>query len=428
MIMRNNPPEIKQISKLHFLEPEKWHLSNGIPVWSLNAGSQELVKIDFIFEAGTWFQPCNLVAGLSNAFLNQGSNSYTAQEIAETFDYHGAYLQLSADQHFATVSVLVLNKYVDVVLKVCASVVQEATFPEKEVEAQLGKKKQQFLIENNKVKTLAQKKFSQILFGVDHPYSNANQYTDFDTINSELLAEYHHTFYHPANCRILLAGKYNGQVIGALEQHFGAEAWPRLKEKQNFKHVLSGEKTRDFFVEKKDALQSALRLGMLVPNREHPDFHGLNILSTLLGGYFGSRLMTNIREEKGYTYGIGSAIYTMPEAAYFTISTEVGSEVTQAALDEIYFEIQRLQNELVAADELEVVKNYMMGELLRSFDGVFAMSSSLRTLIEVGLDYQHYHDFADTIRTISPEKIQNIAQQYLKRENIYQVVAGKRTS
>lgn len=428
MIKRNNPPDVKQIGQLHFLEPEVWNLSNGIPVWGLNAGSQELVKIDLIFEAGTWFQPMNLVAGLCNAFLNQGTKYYTAQEIAEAFDYRGAYLQLSADQHFATVSVLTLNRYIDAVLEVTASVVQEASFPSKEIDAQLGKKKQHFLIENNKVKTLAQKRFSQVLFGMEHPYSNSNQFSDFDQINSKVLSDFHQQFYHPANCRILLAGKYNGSVVEALEKFFGASRWPLMHEKLSFHHNLSNEQEREFFVEKKDALQSALRLGSLVPNREHPDFHGLNVLSTILGGYFGSRLMTNIREEKGYTYGIGSAVYTMPQAAYFTISTEVGSEVTQAALDEIYFEMHRLGHELVPVGELEVVKNYMMGELLRSFDGVFAMSSSLRTLIEVGLGYQHYRDLSETIRLIKPVELRSLAQKYFKRENIYQVVAGNKMS
>jgi zinc protease len=427
MINRNNQPEVKQISQLRFLEPELWSLSNGIPVWGLNAGSQELVKIDLIFEAGTWYQPMNLVAGLTNAFLNQGTSKYSAQEIAEAFDYRGAYLQLTADQHFASVSVLVLNKYIDEVLEIAASVVQQANFPLNEIEAQIGKKKQQFMIENNKVKTLAQKKFSQVLFGMNHPYANSNQFNDYDLINSELLSTFHQKFYHPANCRILLAGKYNGTVVAALERHFGASSWPISQEKLRFHHQINTNTARTFFVEKKDGVQSALRLGMLIPNRKHPDFHALNILSTILGGYFGSRLMTNIREEKGYTYGIGSAIYTMPEAAYFTISTEVGNDVTGAALQEIYIELNRLTNELVPDEELQVVKNYMTGEMLRSFDGVFAMSSSLRNLIEVGLDYEHYRNMSETIKLINSERLRELARKYFRKDAIYEVIAGNAT-
>ncbi|MBN2806658.1 MAG: insulinase family protein [Prolixibacteraceae bacterium] len=427
MINRNNPPEVKQNSQLHFIEPEVWKLSNGIPVWGLNAGSQELVKIDLIFEAGTWYQPMNLVAGLCNAFLNQGTSKYSAQEIAEAFDYRGAYLQLSADQHFASVSVLVLNKYIDEVLEVTASVVQHAIFPDREINAQIGKKKQQFMIENNKVKTLAQKKFSQVLFGMNHPYSNSNQFSDYDRINSEQLTTFYQSFYHPSNCMVLLAGKYNGTVVAALEQYFGASAWPVNRKKLSFQHHLNPSTERNFFVEKKDGLQSAIRMGMIVPNREHPDFHGLNVLSTVLGGYFGSRLMTNIREDKGYTYGIGSAIYSMPKAAYFTISTEVGNDVTRAALHEIYAELDHLCNDLVPEEELQVVKNYMMGELLRSFDGVFAMSASLRNLIEVGLGYDHYRDLANTITHINAERLRELAQKYLRKESIYEVIAGNET-
>lgn len=424
-IDRKEVPPINQIDSIDYLLPEKWNLANGIKVWGINAGSQELIKIDFLFEAGTWYQPGNLVAGLTNAFMNQGSQNYTAQDIAETFDSRGAYLQLSADQQFGTVSILTLNKYLIEIIKVTADVIQNPTFPEKEVAVQIGKKRQQFIIENNKVKTLAQKRFSQVLFGYHHPYANTNAIEDYDDLDSTRFVDFYKKHYTAENCKIIVSGLYNHELKNALEHYFGYNNWAQTSEieKGSFKPEPSA--VRNHFVEKNDALQSAIRIGCLVPNRNHPDYYGLNVLVTLLGGYFGSRLMTNIREDKGYTYGIGAGIYALPNAAYFSIATEVGTEVCQAALHEIYLEIELLQNEMVGEDELEIVKNYLLGETLRSFDGIFAMSNSLKTLIEAGLGYDHYDEFVNVIRNITPKELQRLAQLYFIKENLFEIVAGK---
>lgn len=422
---RKIAPPVYEITQLDYLHPEKWELSNGLKIWGINAGSQELVKIDFIFDAGAWHQPSNLIAGLTNAFLNQGSKNYSAQEIAETFDFRGAYLQLNTDQQFGSVSVLTLNKYIDKILEVTADVIQFPTFPEKEINAQIGKKKQQFIIENNKVKTLAQKKFSQVLFGENHPYANTNKITDYDLLSQQQFIQFHRHFYHPLNCKIIVAGQYNAEVKDALENNFGVQKWKTEHVNELTPRHINSAEGRRFFVGKNDAVQSAIRIGALIPNREHPDFHGLNVLVTILGGYFGSRLMTNIREEKGYTYGIGAGINAMPNAAYVSISTEVGTDVCDAALREIYFELERLQTDLVDQDELDVVKNYLMGENLRNFDGVFAMSGSLRTLLEAGLNYNHYEDFMKIINSITAEEIRDLARKYFSRDDFFEVVAGK---
>jgi predicted Zn-dependent peptidase len=426
MINRLEAPYTNEIANISFVQPEKWHLSNGIPVWGINSGSQELMKIDFLFEAGTWYQSRNLIAGLTNAFLNQGSKNYSAQEIAEVFDYRGAYLQLSADQQFGNISILTLNKYLPKILKVTADLMQNPTFPEKEIAAQIAKKKQLFKIENNKVKTLAQKKFSQSLFGIDHPYSNSNALEDYDSLTREDFIAFHSENYTAEKCKIVVAGNFPPNFKELLDNHFGKESFSKKQPLKNIEHIASPAAERSHFVEKADAMQCAIRMGKLVINREHPDFHGLTILVTILGGYFGSRLMANIREDKGYTYGIGAGIYSMPKASYFTISTEVGTDVCEAAIKEIYLEIDRLQNELVGDEELSIVRNYLLGESLRSFDGVFALSGSLKTLIEAGLDYDHYDGFIQKLKTITPEEIRELAVKYLQKEDIYEVVAGKR--
>jgi predicted Zn-dependent peptidase len=179
-------------------------------------------------------------------------------------------------------------------------------------------------------------------------------------------------------------------------------------------------------IEKEGAVQSAIRIGRVLFNKTHPDYLGMQVLNAVLGGYFGSRLMANIREDKGYTYGIGSGLVSMFGGGYFVISTEVGVEVTNAALKEIYYEIDKLQHELVGEDELELVRNYLIGVFLRSTDGPFAIGDRLKGIVGYGLGYEYYERYVETIRTITPEQLRDLANKYLKKEDLIELVVGGR--
>ena len=150
------------------------------------------------------------------------------------------------------------------------------------------------------------------------------------------------------------------------------------------------------------------------------------MVNTILGGYFGSRLMANIREEKGYTYGIGSRMVSMNNAGYIYISTEVGTNVCDDAVNEIYKEIDKLRNELVSSEELNLVKNYMMGDFLRSADGPFALADKFKKIMFYDLSYSYYDEFVKTVKTITPEQIQSLADQYLNPDDLYELVVGKK--
>jgi predicted Zn-dependent peptidase len=162
-----------------------------------------------------------------------------------------------------------------------------------------------------------------------------------------------------------------------------------------------------------------------MPNKLHPDHHKLQVFNTILGGYFGSRLMTNIREDKGYTYGIGSGIISLQNSGYFFISTEVGADVTKDALAEIYKEIELLRTEEVSLEELDLVKNYMLGHFLKSCDGAFNMASLFESVDSFGLDYSFYDEYINTIKTITPKTIKELGVKYFKKSDLKEVVVGK---
>jgi len=425
MLNRTIQPTVNPIEHIDMVKAEKRLLSNGIPVHFVNAGTQDVVKIDFVFEAGTWFQPANLVASLCNSMLEEGSANFTAAEIAEKFDYYGAYIQLTVDQNQGFVNVVTLGKYLPEILEVMEDMIKRSVFPEHELEVLIAKNKQKWLLENEKVRTLCQKKFTQVLFGDAHPYTINNKLEDFDRITRDELTKFYRKFYHSGNCHIIAAGKVDDAVLQMIDERFGGNDWLGGKvEIPEYEINSSSEKKHH--VVKANGIQSAIRVGKFWVPKTHPDYHALSVLVTILGGYFGSRLMTNIREEKGYTYGIGSFALTFKKASYLIISTEVGNEYVEPTLTEIAAEMKRLQNELISEDELETVKSYLLGEFLRDFDGPFALAGSFKAINDFNLDYSFYDNYLHVLRTVTSEELKQLALKYLNPEDFYTVVAGSK--
>ncbi|WP_370526579.1 M16 family metallopeptidase [Pedobacter sp. HDW13] len=238
------------------------------------------------------------------------------------------------------------------------------------------------------------------------------------------LLTYFKAAYAPNNCTIVVSGKFDTTGFNLLDSSFGYN-WEKS---EVVKNTFSFNPTEKQFVykEKPEALQSAIRIGQLAINRKHKDFPGLQILNTVLGGYFGSRLMANIREDKGYTYGIGSGISSLQQAGYLFISTEVGADVCGAALTEIYKEIDLLKTTLIGEEELNLVRNYMLGSMLGSLENVFSHADKFKNIYFSGLDYDYYSRYIETVKTITAEELLALANKYFTTESFTEVVIGKK--
>ena len=170
--------------------------------------------------------------------------------------------------------------------------------------------------------------------------------------------------------------------------------------------------------------QSSIRIGRKLFSRHHPDYKGLFVLNTILGGYFGSRLMANLREEKGYTYNIHSSLDAMRYDGYFYIGTEVGTQHTSATLEQIYLEMQKLQDTPISTDELEMVRNYLMGNFLTMLDGPFNVSEVAKTLVSDHIPLSFFESLVRTVQEIQAEELQLLAQKYLNKEEMWEVIVG----
>ncbi|MCW0481979.1 M16 family metallopeptidase [Gaoshiqia sediminis] len=424
MINREIAPTIRNIDKPLFIPPEKRTLDNGVPLFLLHAGTQEVCKIDFIFKAGTWQQEVQLQAAMCNAMLQEGSQQYSAAQTAEIMDFHGAYLQLMADQHYGTVSLISLTRHLPRLLPVVEDFLKNPLFPENEFETLVQRRKQRFLLENEKVKVLCQKKFSELLFGDGHPYAQTVKKEDFDSLQLQSLIDFHRHFYHAGNCEILVAGRFDEGLTELINRYFGGSDW-KQEPAEPATFQPSNSPTKLLHVSKPDAIQSAIRVGKILVGKEHPDYLPLQILVTLLGGYFSSRLMANIREEKGYTYGIGASFFSLNEAGYLTIATEVDKSYEKATLNEIFHEIELLCQQPVSDDELERVRQYLLGEFIRDLDGPFALAQTFRNVHDFGLNYRFYDDYYQTLLHVSPSQLMRLAKTYFTADSFYTVIAGK---
>lgn len=422
---RTLPPQFKTIEHVDIPKSKQEVLSNKIPVHIIAGGSQEVLKLEIIFNAGLWYQQSPLIAGACNSMLNEGTEKYSAAELAKKFDFYGAHVTYNNSQHDASVCLYTLNKYLDETLDLLEEIIKRPTFPEKELKTILSNKKQNYLVNREKTNALAKEKFNSHVYGDKHPYANIFDAKAFDEVRLDDVKKFYTDFYTSDNCHIIVSGKTDASVLPMLENRFGALAWQTKVSNFKPEHQQISSKDRKVFVHKKDAVQSSIRIGRPLFNKTHPDFPGIMMFNLILGGYFGSRLMQNIREDKGYTYGINSLLLSHLKSGHFAIVTEVGKDVCEAAISEIYKEIKRLREELVSEEELDLVKNFFSGEMLRSFDSPFALSESLRGNIPFGFDNSYYEKFLQEIKRTSSLKIMELANTYFKNEDLYEVVVGE---
>ena len=425
-IDRTIKPEIKTIDRVALLTPKEVVLDNGVHMYSFNAGTQDVVRIECVFNAGTWYQEKKLTAFSTVKMLKEGTKDYSASDIAEIFDACGAYIGTEAEKDYTYVSLYTLNKHLEKLLPVFTTMIRESVFPQHELSVMLANKKQEQMVSMERVSFISRTKFAEQLYGKDHPYGQSAELNDYDNVNREELAAYHQKYYHPGNLRIITSGKIDDTTQTLINRFLGDKDWKQGEKAIANEWQLPTDSEKRIFIPKENVLQSAVRIGKVLFTKKDPDYFGMGILNTILGGYFGSRLMTNIREDKGYTYGINSGIISLRNSGFMYIASEVGADVRELATKEVYHEMNLLRNELVPDEELSLVKNYMAGSFLRSIDGPFALADRFIGILDYGFDFNEYYNrYLQTIKDITPQQLQVLANKYFIEDSFFETVAGK---
>src|SRR5450759_726187 len=421
-LLRIQPP-VFPVGNIVIPEAISFRLSNGVPVYLIEAGTEEIMRLEFTFRAGQAKEYLPLLASTTNMMLSEGSQNYSSEELNRLLDYYGAFLNLSAEKDRAGIVVFFLNKHIEKVLELSREILFRPVFPEAELNSLMKKRIRWYMVNREKVQNLAIDQFFESVFGKHHPYGYRVIEQDFDRINPAILTDFHSKYYTPDNMAVIISGKIHEKTTELLNYYFGDITSKKIYI-EDPENILKGEKRKKIHINKSGTVQSAIRIGSSTINKRHPDYPGLKILDSVLGGYFGSRLMKNIREEKGYTYGIGSSVFSLDLCGYKIISTEVGQKNLQAAIDEIHKEIRLLQSVPLEKEELAVVRNFMSGEMLRMFDGPFALAESFKSAWEFGLDNSYYYRLVEKIRTIEPDEIIELAKTYYNIDELYQISVG----
>lgn len=425
---RTIQPEIQVLKDFNILPPVRTTLPNGIPLTVINAGEQEVIRVDILFGGGRWQQSQKLQALFTNRMLREGTKKFTAGEIAEKLDYYGSWLELSTSADHAYITFYSLNKYLAKTLEVVESMIKEPTFPEKELNTILDSNIQQYLVNTSKVDFLAQRALMKSLYGEQHPCGKVVVEEDYHAITPDVLRDFYNRFYHSGNCSVFLSGKVTDDAIHRVTEMFGTPFGNYQLPLAEVKYPIIAVPEKRIFVEREDAMQSAVKMGYTTITREHPDYLKLRVLMTVFGGYFGSRLMSNIREEKGYTYGISAGIMFYPDSGLLLVSTDTDNEYVEPLIREVYHEMDCLQQEPVSTEELTMVRNYMLGEMCRSYESPFSLADAWIFIATSGLGDDYYSRQLQALNEVTPAELQELAQRYLCKETLKEVIAGKKLS
>lgn len=417
-------PRPKPIVSFPLPDAREERLSNGIPLLAHNLGSQQFVRLELHFDGGRWFETEKLSARMTALLLREGSQSHPGEIFNETFDFYGATLTIHESFDGFRLILRCLTKHLQALLPYLLELLQEPHFNEEDRQEAIDRSIQGLKHARQKNGAMAFRTFSEHVFGADTPYgynSNEQLYKD---ASLERVQQHFDRCLHAGACRIFLAGRFSDSHLQLIQKTF--EQLPVRKIPQGADPLFPSlvfEQTR-IDIPRPERRQTAIRIGRRLFHKRHPDFAAFYILSSLLGGYFGSRLMQNLREDKGYTYNVNSSVETFLHSGFFGIQTEVARDVKEAAVTEIYQEIQRLKEERVSEKELNMMRNYLLGELLTALDGVFNTATVTRDLYLNGLDNQFYQQMIETVKTVQAEELQSLAQRYWKTEELLCVVVG----
>ncbi len=428
MSTRRTPPPIRSLSlPAELPQLSSQTLANGIEIQALPCvEEQNVVRVELIYAAGRIYEIAPLVSRATAKMLKTGTRNYSSEQIAERIDFLGTKIKIDDGFDYTCLNFYCLHKHLGDMLDLLVELLTQATFEEEELQKFIRRSKEHLRIDLQKGDFVAYRQFTELIFDPTHPYGYNSEPSLYEGIQAADLRSFYASHYHNEPPICLLSGNLNPQIkalvaekLAALPTRAGAiNTRKELPTLPPMRRIVS-------HLPLAQSQQAALRIGRrLEIERTHADYAPFLIANTILGGYFGARLMQNLREERGYTYGIYSSLDEMLHGAYFCIDTEVGKPVHKDALQQIYAEIELLSRELVAQEELQMVRNYLMGSYLSAFDGLFSLSNTVSDCLQMRVPLTQVLHIAQEIQNASAEDIRRVVQTYLQPEQLVEVVVG----
>lgn len=421
MLNRAQPPTSTRAKELTLPTPQKYQIHPHLPLFVFQDDSQQVVQLEFVAQKGRrQTRLDNLLPYFMARTITEGTKTKSKQQIADHIDHHGASLHAATQKDTLHLRLTTLRKHFHHLIPLFAEILQQPSFPQDALALEKKIAQQDIQLIDATPQALAKKRLWHQAFGANHPYSYTMEEKDLALITRDAL---HQSFkeeaWPPSYC--ILSGHVDHTIIEATQASLATLPQKKL-EKLTYTPQSS---TKPLRIKKDNAVQASIAMGMPTITRTHTDYPYFYVLNMLLGGHFGSRLMQNIREEKGYTYGIGSRLAPHLYDGYFYIATEVKKGFAEKTCKEVFHEIKTLQDTLISTQELDALRDFLSGHLLAAFDNTFALANHFGNLYLQGLDLSHYSDLYQSILTIQPTKLQSIAQKYLLVDRFSQVIVNE---
>jgi len=403
-------------------------LSNGMEIVLAEAHSIPKFHGELFFRAGEALVSDRSVglAEMTSTVLRTGTAKRTSRQIEEDLRRLGADLGTSAGQDTSAISFAGLSEFAELLLQLVAELGQEASFPEQEFERERRQKLEEVKLERTSPGFLASERLRKVLFGT-HPYARVSpseqQVAAYSRANLESV---YREIYTPENALLVLVGDFEPQaMLKSVEKVFSD--WEGKKPAAKAASALPkfGGR-RVYVVHNPGSVQTQILLGCHAITRKHPDWIRLGLTNSLYGGAFNSRLVMNIREDKGYTYSPRSGVSPLRQHGYFSVSAAVRNDVVAASLTEIFYEIDKLRSLPVPAAELADAQNYLTGMFsmgLATQEGLLSQFSTVE-LNELPVDY--LETYRDKVRALTSADLLAAARKYFDSANMQIVVVGDR--
>ena len=419
MLDRKSPPAFQKSNSFTLINPQKITLPNGLVVTAVPGGEQEVVKVEFIFKAGKWQEKQPGVSYFTSHLLQNGTATKSSFQISSELDQHGVHLEVSPGFDFTSLSLYGLTKNIERFLELILEIITKPLFLELELQQAKDIYIQGLKINLEKTSFLASRQLRQTLFGKDHPYGRETDVKDIEKIQREQLVGFHQENFN--DFEIVCSGEVTDQLTNSLVKVFG-----NLVLSRNTNQIIekTGANIHSLYLEKENTVQSSIRLGKKIIGKTHPDYPILLLLNHVLGGFFGSRLMKNIREEKGLTYGIYSSITALKHDSYLSIGADVDKENRELTIDEIKNELKALQTQGISQTELETAKNHFIGSLQAEITTPFAHADKIKGMMLYELPIDFYQTLLSKIEAATESNLLETAQQYFGEDSFNVVAAG----
>lgn len=408
----------------HLALPRLVTMPNGVPLYIIEGNDKGVVRFDILFKSGYEIQSKPLLAMFTNRMLREGAGPLSAADISRKLDYYGAWIDMYSSQNCNHITLYTMSKHFAQLLVVLEQMIKNPLFPQENLETVKNNNKSFFSINSRKVDVVSQRYFENSLWGSDHPLGHIVVADDYDAITRDDMLEYYNSVYNSRNCTIFISGAPDAAMLDAIATCFGNAPWGNSAALPPVVLAPPLSQPGRRYVPIEGAMQSAVKIGFMALDASHPDANKFRFLSVLLGGYFGSRLMSNIREENGYTYHIAAELDAYGQRTAFMISSETANEYVDMLIDEVYHELEQLVSEPASESEVELVRNYILGELCREYEGLSARSEVFINSWLSGLDFASVNRYIDEVVTVTPAELLRVARENLRKDKMIEIIVG----